>query len=130
MAGDSNSNKKKKQPRVTKKDIVDIMHSGQKGKDIYLPKYILADIVDCIFGNITKAMLSGDIVEIRGFGKFNPLRFGLDKGQVYNTVEGKYQDGIKMWSQRVFRPSKELLIKMNGGRNNVFEQYFGNNSNS
>lgn len=70
-----------------------------------------AAVVDTIIESMIDAVASGDRIEIRGFGTFQPRPRATKVG--YNPVTGQPMH-LPANTTILFKPSRELTKKMNG----------------
>lgn len=68
-------------------------------------KYMVKNIVDDVFDEIQKALISGEKVQIRGFGTFEIKEF---KGHPAVHPETKERIEIPSYKNIVFNPGDEL----------------------
>ena len=68
------------------------------------------EIVNTIFESMTSAMLSGDRIEIRGFGSFSVRKYDSYKGRNPKTGEN-----VDVWPKKLpfFKVGKELREMVN-----------------
>lgn len=70
-----------------------------------------AAIVDALSEHIVESVASGDRIEVRGFGTFQPRRRATKIG--YNPSTGQPMP-LPASTTILFKPSRELTKKMNG----------------
>ena len=70
-----------------------------------------ASMLDTVADTMIDAVASGDRIEIRGFGTFQPRQRASKVG--YNPSTGRPQ-AIAANTTVLFKPSRELTKKMNG----------------
>lgn len=78
--------------------------------------------------NISDAIVEGEEVYLKGFGRFYPIRRAqMHKNWVYNTYERKAMPAqTVVYNRRVFTGSKTLLERLNGkSEHDTYETYFG-----
>lgn len=69
--------------KVTKNDIVESVYARTK-----IERKVVQDIFDCIMGCLKSSLESGAVIELRGFGTFEPrLRSGRARARNPKTGE-------------------------------------------
>lgn len=92
---------------MTKSELIDAVARRQG-----VPRPMVERVVNVLFDSVADALLSGDRVEIRGFGSFKARHYEGYTGRnprtgVPITVEPKVLP--------VFKVGKELRVRVNGG---------------
>lgn len=92
---------------MTKSELIDAVARRQG-----VPRPMVERVVNVLFDSVSDALLSGDRVEIRGFGSFKARHYEGYTGRnprtgVPITVEPKVLP--------VFKVGKELRVRVNGG---------------
>lgn len=117
---------KYKKKTVTKQDLVDGVFIALRSRGTPLTYAIVEDIITTFFADIGDAMVNGSIVEIRGFGVFRPFnlmtRYRPEAMATLPTCKGRMLPAKKIIIN-VFKPSKLLVAKINGARDELFTQY-------
>ena len=87
--------------KLTKADIIDFINAetGENRKDIHR-------VVDLFVDQIKKALVSGQVVELRGFGTFE-IRVRKGRERARNPKTGELVS-VKPHGVAAFRPGKEL----------------------
>lgn len=100
--------------KITKADLINatINSSDLSKKDISL-------LIDIFFAQIKNALIQGNVVELRGFGTFEPkLRKGREKARNPKTGESvSVQDRYTA----VFKPGKDLKESLQNLINKIDE---------
>lgn len=93
---------------MTKSEL--IQHLAEKNPHLYLRD--VEKIVETIFEEITKALVRGDRVELRGFGAFSVKQREARSGRNPRTGES-----VKVSAKRLpfFKTGKGLRERLNGG---------------
>ena len=80
-------------------------------KDLDLAQWKAEEIVDMVFSTMSKALVAGDRIEIRGFGSFVVKQYGGYTGRNPKTGER-----IKVGGKRLpfFKAGKELKERVDG----------------
>ena len=91
---------------MTKTQLVD-----QLAEATQQSKREAAQTVDCVFEGITKALQSGERLDVRGFGSFKVRHQKARQGRNPNTGETLWIPAKKV---AVFKPSKQLAEQLNG----------------
>ncbi len=87
----------------------DLVVSLARESDLPLRKS--EEIVNLVFGTMSKALLKGDRIEVRGFGSFEIRQYGNYTGRNPKTGEKIAVNGKKL---PFFKAGKELKEKVNG----------------
>jgi len=90
---------------MNKSDIIQLL-----SKDIDLPVQKTDEIVDKVFETMSNALLSGDRIEIRGFGSFEVRKYDGYTGRNPKTGEEKAVLPKKL---PFFKPGKDFKEKVN-----------------
>jgi len=116
---------------TTKHELVrSVFYEQDKSDPERIQKYILEDVFDIFVENIKDALVSGEYVYLRGFGTFAPIRENLRRRTRYVPGPDKIVDTIVLNHHRIFKPSRELIRKVNVGASDVFQRYFDNSNDS
>lgn len=93
---------------MTKSEL--IQHLAERNPHLYLRD--VEKIVDTIFEEITKALVRGDRVELRGFGAFSVKHREARSGRNPRTGES-----VRVEAKRLpfFKTGKGLRERLNGG---------------
>lgn len=93
---------------MTKSEL--IQHLAEKNPHLYLRD--VEKIIETIFEEITKALVRGDRVELRGFGAFSVKQREARSGRNPRTGES-----VKVEAKRLpfFKTGKGLRERLNGG---------------
>ncbi len=90
--------------KVTKYDLVESIY---KDTDYKYERRIVQDVVEHLFDKIKNSLGSGETIELRGFGTFEPrLRKGRTKAR--NPKTGEEISSIAPHYVAVFRSGQEL----------------------
>ena len=95
------------QVRMTKNHLVDRVAEATKGT-----KKETEQLIDAVLASITDALAKGEKVDLRGFGSFQVS--GKKERQGRNPRTGETMT-IAARNVAVFKPSKELSGRVNGG---------------
>ena len=88
----------------------DLIKDLSKGLD--LPQRKAEEIVDMVFTTMSKSLISGDRIEIRGFGSFVVKTYDGYTGR--NPKTGK-KIAVKEKKLPFFKPGKDLVERFKGG---------------
>ena len=91
-------------------------------KDIGLSKQKAEQIVDMVFDTMSKTLVSGDRIEIRGFGSFVVNEYDGYTGRNPKTGEQIPVEGKRL---PFFKAGKELKERVSGGSNPENQKRFG-----
>ena len=69
-------------------------------------------VVNCVFDAMTDALVSGEGIEIRGFGSFTVRQYGAFNGRNPRTGAQVHVAGKRL---PFFKAGKELKERVNGG---------------
>lgn len=117
--------------RLNKKEFVrGIYYQQEMGNYERIQLFLLQDVFDIFLENLTKALVEGEKVYLRGFGTFSPIRDNLMRGSKFVPSKGEFVDTLILRHHRVFKPSKNLLDRVNIGETDVFQRYFNDSDNS
>ena len=98
--------------KLQRKQLTDEMQKAFKEvTGDFLNKRVCEILIDVFATAITNVLVSGNDVNIRGFGTFQPRRRAPKIG--YNPSTGQPQ-AIAANTTVLFKPSRELTKKMNG----------------
>lgn len=98
---------------MTKSDLIEILVTKTN-----LPKKRIEQIVNCVLDSLFEALVSGDRIEIRGFGSWYVKEY-----KSYTGRNPKTGSTVKVSEKRLpfFKVGKELKKRIDDGKKNTIK---------
>jgi len=98
--------------KLTKAELINSLYSTLPPSSKTTRKDI-HELIDCIFSEISNAILKGKVLELRGFGTFEVKR-RKGRSKAHNPKTGKNVLPVKDHGVASFKPGRELKKEARG----------------